>query len=90
MRRASWHQILLSLSIFLCYESHWKLPNINRMIRIMLATTDILISCLSCCLLVLVHQVEVYVVDHSLLLIHIMRPRSLNGSEPATANFVVV
>jgi len=60
------------------------------MIRIMLAATDILISCLGCCLLVLVHQVEVYVVDHSLLLIHIMRPRSLNGSKPTTANFVVV
>lgn len=57
------------------------------MVWILTAGVRALARSLGC--LVLVHEIEVDVVDHGLLLAHVARAGRLDGPEATTANFLV-
>lgn len=86
--RASRNKVLLSLRALLRHQTHWQLSNVDRVVWVMLTrSTRILSDCRGG--LILIDEVEIHVVDHSLLLAHLAGARSLDGSETPAANFMV-
>ena len=74
---ASRNEVLLSLRALLRHQTHGQLSNVNRVVWVMLTrSTRILPDRRGG--LILVDEVEVYVVDHSLLLAHLAGAWSLD------------
>lgn len=89
LRRSSRYQILLPLRVLLRHQPHRQLPDVNRVIRIVLPALSVGILWCRLVWLVLVDQVEIHVVDHCLLLAHVARAWRLYRPEAAAANFVM-
>ena len=75
--RASRNKVLLSLRALLRHQTHWQLSNVDRVVWVMLTRSTRILPDRRCSL-VLVDEVEIHVVDHSLLLAHLAGAWSLD------------